>query len=135
MPIKYYSRSRNYYGKVRSNSNRNNGYPSRKRGSGFYDSMPDCQTRINNGYKQFQDPRTGDWVYIHRRVMEKKLGGNILHGNEVHHKTYKKRDNRPENLVVMPKQDHQELHSLEREPESLGRRMSPSKARKRTWWA
>ncbi|NTW48544.1 MAG: hypothetical protein HGB19_02185 [Chlorobiales bacterium] len=77
---------------------------------------------MNNGYKQFRDPNTGEWVYTHRRVMEKKFGGDIFPCYEVHHKNHDKCDNRPENLVVMNKQEHQELHSIERNNRRYNRR-------------
>ncbi|NTW98506.1 MAG: HNH endonuclease [Geobacteraceae bacterium] len=120
MSRNYDGSSDNYYGKGRSKGNRNDGYSSRKTRSVSGESKPELETRIHNGYKQFRDSKTGDWVYTYRRVMEKQLGGDIFPGHEVQHKNHNKRDNRPENLVVLSKRYHRELHSVDREQEALG---------------
>ena len=68
-------------------------------------------TRSRNGYSQYYDRRSGSWKYTHRRVAEKKLGGHIRSGYEVHHINHNKRDNRPSNLTVIPRSVHRAIHS------------------------
>ena len=65
--------------------------------------------RKNNGYKQFSE--NGKWKYTHRRVAEKKLGGKIFFGYEVHHIDGNKNNNRYSNLRVLKKSDHRRIHS------------------------
>ena len=67
-------------------------------------------TRTRNGYSQYYDRRSGSWKFTHRRVAEKKLGGSIRPGYEVHHKNHNKRDNRPSNLTVLSKSAHRAVH-------------------------
>lgn len=62
-----------------------------------------------NGYQTFIDT-DGQEVYVHVRVMEKKLGGPIPEGLVVHHINGNKDDNRPENLVAIPRGVHGRLH-------------------------
>lgn len=47
---------------------------------------------------------------MHRRVAEKKVGGPIRKGYEVHHRNGVKTDNRPSNLSVLPKWLHRAIH-------------------------
>ena len=68
-------------------------------------------TRSRNGYSQYYDRRSGSWKFTHRRVAEKKLGGRIRPGYEVHHINHNKRDNRPSNLTVIPRSVHRAIHS------------------------
>lgn len=73
--------------------------------------MPDFGRR--NGYKTFIDPETGEEVFVHRRVMEKKLGGPIPDGRVVHHRNGHKDDNRPSNLVAVSPSVHWRLHNVD----------------------
>lgn len=69
------------------------------------------QTRTNrSGYQQFKDPGTGQWVLTHRRVAEKKVGGAIGAGREVHHIDGNKNNNRPSNLRIMSEAQHRDIH-------------------------
>lgn len=63
-----------------------------------------------NGYKTFID-ENGQEQYVHIRVMEKKLGGPIPEGHVVHHIDEDKDNNRPENLVAIPRGVHGRIHS------------------------
>ena len=67
-------------------------------------------TRTKNGYSQYYDKRSGSWKFTHRRVAEKKLGGSIRPGYEVHHKNHNKKDNRASNLTVLSKPAHRAIH-------------------------
>jgi hypothetical protein len=68
-------------------------------------------TRVSNsGYQQFKDPGTGQWVYTHRRVAEKQVGGAIYAGREVHHIDGNKNNNRPSNLTIVSKAEHRQIH-------------------------
>ena len=49
----------------------------------------------------------------HRTVAEKMLGRPLRKGEIVHHINNDKRDNRPENLVVMTQSEHVKLHHAE----------------------
>jgi hypothetical protein len=63
-----------------------------------------------SGYKVFTD-RNGKTQSVHKRVAEKKVGGKIFSGHEVHHKNGNKLDNRPQNLQVLKIADHKKLHA------------------------
>ena len=65
--------------------------------------------RNNSGYKVFRE--NGKWKSVHKRVAEKKVGGRIYPGREVHHIDGNKNNNRPSNLRVVKKSDHRQIHS------------------------
>ena len=46
----------------------------------------------------------------HRVVAEAMLGRSLLRSEVVHHLNHDKADNRPENLVVLPRSEHQRVH-------------------------
>jgi hypothetical protein len=70
--------------------------------------------RLYNGYRQFYDTKLKRWVFTHRRVAAKKVGGPIGRGREVHHINGQKTDNRASNLRVMSSVDHRKLHAKRR---------------------
>jgi hypothetical protein len=68
------------------------------------------KTRTNSGgYQQFKD-RAERWVLVHRRVAEKKVGGKIYPGREVHHIDGDKSNNRPSNLTILSSAQHRRIH-------------------------
>lgn len=65
--------------------------------------------RNKSGYKVFKEgERT---VSVHKRVAEKKVGGRIYEGYEVHHKDGNKLNNRPSNIAILRKSFHRKIHS------------------------
>lgn len=69
------------------------------------------KTKVNSGgYRLFKDKKTGKWVLTHRRVAEKKLGGKIYTGREVHHIDGDKTNNKRSNLLVVSKEAHHRIH-------------------------
>ena len=96
----YSSRSRSSYG---GSSSRRSSYRSSSRPSSSF------RTRTRNGYSQYRTS-SGRYKYTHRRVAEKKMGGRIRSGYEVHHRDGNKRNNRPSNLRVMSKSAHRAIH-------------------------
>jgi len=68
--------------------------------------------RNSSGYKQFRE--NGEWKYTHIRAAEKKVGGRIYPGREVHHIDGNKNNNRSSNLRVLKKSDHRQIHSKKR---------------------
>ncbi len=66
-----------------------------------------------SGYKVFADSE-GVTRSVHKRVAEKKVGGPILKGYEVHHRNGHKTDNRPSNIQVIKKSTHRKLHARKR---------------------
>ena len=108
------SYSRNRYSSSGSSRRSYPGSSSRSyrptRSSGRSARRTGASTRTKNGYSQYYDRRSGSWEFTHRRVAEKKLGGSIRPGYEVHHKNHNKRDNRPSNLTVLSKSAHRAVH-------------------------
>lgn len=60
------------------------------------------------GYKKIRV--SGKYMFEHRHVMEQQLGRPLVRGEEVHHMSHDKLDNRVENLVVLSSSEHSKLH-------------------------
>lgn len=84
-----------------------------KKGYGIYCSDK-CRRQYQTEHSPIYARRQGK--YVHRMVAAKKLGRELLPGEEVHHLDGNKRNNIPENLIVIP--SHTEHMKLEA---SLGR--------------
>ena len=101
-------------GRYSRNYRSTRGY-SRSRGSSYgrsrsrYSGRSSFSTRTKNGYAQYNSGN--GWKFTHRRVAEKKLGGGIRPGYQVHHINGNKRDNRRSNLTVLSKSAHRRIHN------------------------
>jgi len=72
----------------------------------------------NNGYVSVIDPRVAETTYIpeHRLVWEQEHGKPVPEGYVIHHLNGIKTDNRPCNLVAIPKPQHESytfIHALQ----------------------
>jgi len=64
--------------------------------------------RNKSGYQVFKEK--GKIKSVHKRVCEKKMGGSVKPGYEVHHIDGNKNNNRPSNLRAIKKSTHRKLH-------------------------
>lgn len=78
------------------------------------------RTRMVNGYECKFEYDSGCWKFTHRIVAETMIGGPIPPGHEVHHINGNKRDNRPENLAVLAREEHRQLHEKARAAAAAG---------------
>lgn len=65
----------------------------------------------SNGYVMIKIPnnpmaRINSWVPEHRLIMSQIIGRPLIRKEEVHHINGNKQDNRPENLMLLPKPEH-----------------------------
>ena len=95
----------------KSYKNKSNFSPTRPRSSRSSASKNTLITRNKNGYSQYYDKKTDSWKFTHRTVAEKKIGGRVRPGYEVHHINHNKKDNRPSNLIVLSKSEHRKIHA------------------------
>lgn len=62
-------------------------------------------------YPRRRDSRTGKTYYVHRANAEWRLGRPLQFGEIVHHRDENRRDDHPDNLLVLPSQrTHMLLH-------------------------
>lgn len=66
------------------------------------------------GY-EFRIDKRGRTIFLHRELMEHKLGRKLKKYEQVHHKNGVRDDNRLENLQVISKTAHATLHRAFRE--------------------
>lgn len=69
---------------------------------------------LDNSYECKIGP-DGNIVYIHREVMEQKLGRKLKPGELVHHKDENKRNNHPGNLELSDRGSHLRKHGLHKD--------------------
>lgn len=72
------------------------------------------------GYVQISVTGEGQ-VFEHRHIMEVALGRKLADDEDVHHLNSLRDDNHLENLVVMSRTEHKELHAARRERLANGR--------------
>jgi len=65
--------------------------------------------KSHSGYQQIKI--NDRYIYFHRYIAEQKYGRKLDKGEEVHHINFNPEDNRPENLIVLPRREHLLLHS------------------------
>lgn len=79
-----------------------------------------ARIRELNGYRVVYLPdhasamKSDNWngfVYEHRYVAEEVLGRTLLPNEVVHHLNFNRKDNRPENLLVLDNAQHTKLHA------------------------
>lgn len=74
--------------------------------------------RLNRSYIQLYEPNnpmsdSGGYVYEHRKVMGESIGRPLLKTELIHHRNGIKTDNRLENLQIVTRFEHAQLHSGE----------------------
>lgn len=77
------------------------------------------ELRINRyGYREVWDRQKQRYVGEHRHTFERTYGP-IPPGFEVHHIDFDRLNNSPNNLIALPKTEHQRLHRLHEQLESI----------------
>lgn len=72
--------------------------------------------------------RGGTYLYEYRLIASQMLGRPLTRNEMVHHKNGNHKDNRPENLEVMTRSQHQKLHAAIRRRSQGGAFLSEEKA-------
>ena len=76
-------------------------------------------SKRHDGYIRYAN--NGKREYLHRVIMEQKIGRKLLPNEDVHHINNNPSDNRLENLELIEHSDHLKLHSKQRKRNKIGR--------------
>lgn len=95
------------------------GYSNRQRPSGLkYNIVNENPSWFKKRNSIWEDSKgylqryiAGKNVRVHRHIVEQHLGRKLLNIEVVHHINGNKKDNSIENLLVMTKRDHDNLHN------------------------
>ncbi|KKQ63525.1 MAG: hypothetical protein US85_C0016G0021 [Candidatus Shapirobacteria bacterium GW2011_GWF1_38_23] len=68
--------------------------------------------RNRKGYREISID--GRYYFVHRLVMEEKIGRKLKDNEVVHHMNHDKSDNRIENLMLLEKVEHLKIHTQAR---------------------
>ena len=95
-----------------------------KEASSIFDkiNMEDIVKASKNGYKyvtttpphkfgERRDDRDKRYIYLHRAILEKKLGRYLQPGEQADHKDSNKNNNDPSNIVLKNLGEHQKDHT------------------------
>lgn len=75
-----------------------------------YDYVP---LRMDEGYPYWEhQTKNNHNVMVHRLLAISKFGFDAVSGMDVHHKNGVKWDNRPDNIDIMTRSEHQRYHRL-----------------------
>src|SRR3989339_269252 len=82
----------------------------------FYSKLSEKTGRITiEGYEMIYDPSERRWVFTHLLSDEYNIWNNrydAIAGAHKHHKDFNKRNNNPDNIERISRQQHMELHSI-----------------------
>jgi hypothetical protein len=93
-----------------------------------------CTTTPPHPFGEVRDDRKKKYIYLHRAVLEKKLGRYLTKSEQADHKDGNKDNNEPKNIQLKTLGDHQKSHVergnhfWEKSPENKPGRKSRKKA-------
>lgn len=73
-----------------------------------------CTTTPPHPYGESRGDRKKKYIYYHRALLEKKLGRYLKHDEQADHKDGNKKNNTPENIILVNLGDHQKDHAKNR---------------------
>lgn len=76
----------------------------------IFDDDPDK----GHPYGEVRGDRDKKYVYLHRAILEKKLGRYLLPSEQADHEDGNKKNNKPSNIILKDLGEHQKDHALNR---------------------
>jgi len=73
-----------------------------------------CTTTPPHPYGMKLGDRKKKYIYLHRAVLEQKIGRYLKQHEQSHHKDENKKNNTPSNLELINRGEHQRQHAIER---------------------